>query len=157
MSKAVFKIVFTVILFSSAGFAQNPAKWSLSSDSKDKTLKSADIIKAELKAAIESGWHLYALEQPEGGPVATTIKITEGKTFEISGEIASPKPTEKTDPLFTGLDGKPLQTKFFTSGVTFSVPLKATADIRTDELALDVRFQLCNDTSCLPPKSPSWT
>ncbi|MEO6050763.1 MAG: cytochrome c biogenesis protein CcdA, partial [Pyrinomonadaceae bacterium] len=45
-----------------------------------------------------------------------------------------------------------LQTKFFTSGVTFTVPLKTTADVRKDELALDVRFQLCNDTVCLPPK-----
>ncbi|MEO6655239.1 MAG: cytochrome c biogenesis protein CcdA, partial [Pyrinomonadaceae bacterium] len=152
MRKAVLKVVFTVILFSVAGFAQNPARWSLSSDSKDKTLKSGEVIKAELKAEIESGWHIYALEQPEGGPVATTIKVTEGKPLEIAGKIESPKPTEKTDPLFTGLDGKPLQTKFFTSGVTFTVPLKTTTDIAADGLSLDVRFQLCDDSVCLPPK-----
>ncbi|MEO6049831.1 MAG: protein-disulfide reductase DsbD domain-containing protein, partial [Pyrinomonadaceae bacterium] len=149
MSKVVLKILFTTILLSMSVFAQNPAKWSLSSDVKDESLKLSETIKAELEADIEPGWHLYALEQPEGGPVATTIKITDGKPFEIAGKITSPKPAEKTDPLFTGLDGKPLQTKFFTSGVTFTVPLKTTADVRKDELALDVRFQLCNDTVCL--------
>ena len=152
MSKAGLKILFTVILLSVSVFAQNPAKWSLVSDLKDESLKLGETFNAELKADIESGWHLYALEQPEGGPVATTIKITDGKPFEIADKITSPKPTEKTDPLFTGFDGKPLQTKFFTTGVTFTVPLKTTADVRNDELSLDVRFQLCNDTVCLPPK-----
>ncbi len=153
MSKAVFSIVFAVIIFSTAVFAQNPAKWSLSSTSKDKTLKSGDVFKADLKAEIESGWHLYALEQPAGGPVATTIKITEGKTFEISGKIESPKPTLKIDPLFTGGDGKPLETKFFTTRVAFAIPLRATVEIAADTLSLDVRFQLCNDSVCLPPKT----
>ena len=133
--------------------AQNPVKWSLTSDSKAAQLKSGDRIKASLKAEIESGWHLYALEQPEGGPVATTIKTTEGKPFAIDGKIESPKPIVRVDPLFTSLDGKPLQTKFFADGVTFTVPVKATAETASDALSLDVRFQLCNDTFCLPPKT----
>ncbi len=133
--------------------AQNPAKWSLASDSKPAQLKSGDKIKITLKAEIESGWHLYALEQPEGGPIATTIKITEGKPFAIDGKIESPKPIVRQDPLFTGLDGKSLVTKFFADGVSFSIPLKTTAAPTLDELSIDVRFQLCNDTFCLPPKT----
>ena len=153
MSKAVFQLLFAIIFLATVGFAQNPAKWTLISDANDKTLKPGDAFKANLTAEIESGWHLYALEQPPGGPIATTIRITEGIPFEISGQIASPRPIEKVDPLFTGLDGKPLETKSFANGVTFTIPLKATADTPSDALSLDVRFQLCDATRCLPPKT----
>jgi len=153
MYRSVSRIIFFVLLFSVAAVAQNPAKWNLTSDAKDTDLKAGDLFKATLNAEIESGWHLYALEQPEGGPIATTIKITEGQTFELAGKIESPKPIVKQDPLFTGTDGKPLQTKFFTDSVTFTVPLKTTAETEAHGLSLDVRFQLCNDTFCMPPKT----
>jgi len=153
MSRSVFRLIIAIIFLSIAGLAQNPAAWSLSSESSGRSLKSGALFNANLKAEIEPGWHLYALEQPEGGPVATTVKITEGQPFEIAGKIESPKPITKTDPLFTGADGKPLDTKFFMTSATFSVPLKATADTSAEILSLDVRFQLCNDTVCLPPRT----
>jgi thiol:disulfide interchange protein DsbD len=133
--------------------AQNPSSWSLSSDKQEKELKSGEAITANLKADIESGWHLYALEQPKGGPIATTIKVSEGSPFEIAGKITSPKPIQKIEELFVGEDGKPLETKFFENTVTFTVPLRAKANVGADMLALDVRFQVCNDTLCLPPKT----
>src|ERR1043166_7597683 len=113
-------LVLLLLLITLPVLAQNPAKWSLSSTSQSANLKQGDVINARLKAEIESGWHLYALEQPEGGPIATTIKISDGTPFETSGKIESPKPITKTDPLFTGADGKPLLTKFFTDAVEFS-------------------------------------
>ena len=152
MSKVVFKIVFAVVIFSVTTLAQNPAKWSLTTDAKVK-LATGTSVKASLKAEIEKGWHLYALEQPDGGPIATTIKITEGKPFELAGKIESPKPIVKEDPLFTGDDGKPLITKFFADSVVFIVPLKTTAESGADGISLDVKFQLCNDTFCMPPKT----
>ena len=152
MSKKLIPILLAVVLFSAAVFAQNPSKWNLWSDAKGKSLKAGEVFTVELKAEIESGWHLYALEQPVGGPVATTIKVTEGRSFEIAGKIESPKPTIKADPNFP-VDGKPLETKFFEKFATFKMPLKSITDGTADSLALDVRFQLCNDTSCLPPKT----
>ncbi len=136
-----------------SAFAQTPAKWSLSSNSQNQQLNSGDKLKVELKAEIESGWHLYALEQPEGGPIATTIKVTEGKPFAIDGRIESPKPVVRKDPLFTGTDGKPLVTKFFADIAVFAVPIRTTAEASSDELSLDVRFQLCDDRFCLPPRT----
>ena len=153
MSQHILRITFAIIVFSALGFGQNPAKWSLSSDAAAASLKSGDVVKALLKADIESGWHLYALEQPEGGPIATTIKVTEGKPFELTGKITSAKPITRTDPLFTGYDGKPLETKFFADLAQFNMSLKATSDTAADNISVDVRFQLCNDTFCLPPKT----
>src|SRR3954451_24642580 len=129
---SMYKFRFTAFLISIClpvlVVAQNPAKWSLSSDSRTAQLSKDSKIKVSLKAEIESGWHLYALEQPEGGPIATTIKITEGKPFMIDGKIASPKPIIRQDPLFTDMDGKALVTKFFVDTAAFIVPIKATAE-----------------------------
>src|ERR1035437_9948847 len=146
-------LLVILLLIASPALAQNPAKWSLSSPNQAATIKAGETVQPSLKAAIDKGWHLYALEQPEGGPIATTIKVSAGSPFEITGKIGSPKPVIQTDPLFTGTDGKPLQTKFFSDAVEFSLSLKATAETAANTLSLDVRFQLCNDTFCLPPKT----
>ena len=70
--------LFLIILILPLGLlAQEPAKWSLSLEPSSDYL-AGDKSKAQLKAEIEPGWHLYALEQAAGGPIATTIKVTEG-------------------------------------------------------------------------------
>jgi thiol:disulfide interchange protein len=147
MKFTLAKGLLIIFLFPLISFAQNPAKWSLSSGEKDKSLRVGESFKADLKADIDEGWHLYALEQPSGGPIPTTIQVTADKPFEISGDIKSPKPTVKLDPNFQ------IDTKFFEKQVIFTVPLKATSDVAVADLSLDVRFQLCNDTFCLPPKT----
>src|SRR4051812_34900245 len=105
-------------------FAQEPAKWTLSIEPATGELKTGERSTGKLKADIDAGWHLYALEQPAGGPIATTIKISEGSPFALNGKIESPKATVRVDPLFTSTNGKPLETKFFAETVTFTVPVK---------------------------------
>jgi thiol:disulfide interchange protein len=146
------KLFLFLLLLPMAALAQDPAKWSLESDAKGKSVKKDESIKVVLKAAVESGWHLYALDQPEGGPIATTIKITDGRPFEIVGEIRSPKPKIAPDPNFI-VNDKPLETKYFEDRATFELTLKATREVQDSDLAIDVRYQLCNDTFCLPPRT----
>ena len=146
MRKTVLSLIF-VLLAAVGAIAQNPARWSLHSDAQGEKMTANLNFKAELKADIEPGWHLYALEQPAGGPIATTISVTKDKPFTLDGKIDSPEPKTKFDPNFN------IDTKYFENSVTFNVPLKSTVDTAGDELSLDVRFQLCNDTFCLPPKT----
>jgi thiol:disulfide interchange protein len=147
------KTLLILAVLSVAAFAQNPTKWILVSDAKGKSIKSGETITVLLKAEVEGDWHLYSLEQPKGGPIATTIKVAEGGKFEIAGKIGeTPAPKMEPDPNFI-IDGKPLETRFFTQAAQFTVQLKALADVATDTVALDVRFQLCNDTVCLPPRT----
>ncbi|MBC7901577.1 MAG: thioredoxin family protein [Saprospiraceae bacterium] len=146
------KLFLLLALLPLSVFAQNPAKWSLESDTKGKSVKAGETAKATLKAQVEEGWHLYALDQPVGGPIATTIIVSEGRPFELAGNIESPKPLIQPDPNFV-VNGKPLETKFFKNAAEFGLTLRATADASTDSLAVDVRYQLCNDTFCLPPKT----
>lgn len=147
------KTLLLLTVLSVAGFAQNPTKWSLESDAKGKSVKAGESITVQLKAEVEGDWHLYSLEQPKGGPIATTIKVAEGGQFEIAGKIGeTPPPKMEPDPNFI-IDGKPLETRFFTKAAEFTVPLKALADVSGDSISLDVRFQLCNDKVCLPPRT----
>ena len=140
------------LFFNSASFAQNPTKWTLESDSKGKSLKKDESFKADLKAEVEDGWHLYAVEQPTGGPFPTRITIPENTPFAIAGNVESSNPVVKADPNFL-VDGKPLETKYFQKQAVFTIPLKSLNGGSADDLAVNVRFQVCNDTVCLPPKT----
>ncbi|MEJ7846502.1 MAG: cytochrome c biogenesis protein CcdA [Pyrinomonadaceae bacterium] len=152
MKSVYLKLFLLFLLLPMAAFAQNPAKWSLESDAKGKSFKSGEVFQAFLKAEVEEGWHLYALDQPKGGPIATTIKVTEGVPFVIASEIESPKPIIQPDPNFI-VDDKPLDTKFFKDRAAFGLNLKTTEEAAAERLSVDVRYQLCNDTFCLPPKT----
>lgn len=143
-------IIFAFLLLSTAAFAQNPTKWSFGSPSGD-SITTKDEARVQLTVEIESGWYLYALDQPEGGPIATTIKISEGSPFEFIGKISSQTPKLKADPNFE-IGGKPLQTKYFEKSAVFELTVRPTVNSRMDELKVDVRFQVCNDTLCLPPR-----
>ena len=152
MAIKLLRIAFILAVSACAIAAQDPTRWTLTSDSTGKTLESGDLIHATLNAEIDDGWHLYALDQPAGGPIPTTIKIFDGSPFTIDGEIVSPKAITRPDANFI-VDGKPLNTKFFEKTAEFGLTARAAADTPSDAFALNVRFQLCNDKFCLPPKS----
>src|SRR5690606_10788417 len=46
-----------------------------------------------------------------------------------------------------------LITKYYKDAASFDVTVKALKDTSFEKLALDVRYQVCNDTFCLPPKT----
>ncbi len=152
MRKFYQKLGLLFLLLPLGAFAQNPAKWTLESETKGRSLKSGEAVNIILKAEIEPGWHLYALDQQAGGPIATTIKVAEGRPFELVGTVRSPNPKTAPDPNFI-VDGKPLETKYFEDRVALELTLKATAEASDADFAVDVRYQLCNDSFCLPPRT----
>jgi thiol:disulfide interchange protein len=129
-------ILFSLFTFHLSLFtanAQNPVSWKL--ENKDKSFK--------LSAVIEGDWHLYSTEQPDGGPVAT--KITVNEPFQIDGKIETDKPTEKFDQNFG------IETKYFNEKADFKFKLKDISNVAN--LIVSTRFQVCNETLCLPPKT----
>ncbi len=139
--------VLIVLVFSVAVSAQNPVSWSLESDAKGKTLKQNETFKAKLKAVIEDEWHLYAVEQAEGGPFPTKITIAENSPFSLDGKTSSPAPITKFEPLFN------IDTKFFEKSAEFNLPLKSISETKADDLAVNIKYQVCNDKVCLPPRT----
>jgi thiol:disulfide interchange protein DsbD len=146
------QIAALILVLSLAALAQDPTKWSLASDAQGTAISANKLYKAKLSVEIEPGWHLYALDQASGGPIATTIKTPVGLPAEIVGEIRSPKPISAPDPNFL-VDGKPLETKYFKDRADFEFDFKVDREITDREIAFDARFQLCNDTFCLPPRT----
>ncbi|HEY8560012.1 MAG TPA: cytochrome c biogenesis protein CcdA [Pyrinomonadaceae bacterium] len=144
-------LIWIVLFLPALAAAQNPVSWSLESDAKGKALKNGETFKAKLKAAIDGEWHLYAVEQPApgplGAPTATRITVSDNSPFALDGKTTSSAPITKFDPNFQ------METRFFAKSAEFYLPLKANADAGGDELAINARFQVCNDTVCLPPRT----
>ncbi len=140
-------LILTVLFLPVLAAAQNPVSWSLESDAKGKTVKKDETVKAKLKAAIEGNWNLYAVEQPAGGPFPTKITMPDGSPFQIEGKPSSPAPTTKYDPNFK------IDTKYFSKSAEFNLTLKASDEAKGDDLAINVRYQVCDDTVCLPPRT----
>lgn len=150
MKSALFLIIFIAAAISAVP-AQVPVKWTLTVSDAERRLDPGENETAVLSAVIDGGWRLYAHDQPDGGPIATRIRITEATPFAIDGAITSGKPDIKADTLFKDAQGKPLETRSFKEKAEFKVPVTAVSAARLGDLSLDVRFQLCNDTVCLPP------
>lgn len=149
MRNFVIYIAIILVALPFAASGQDPTKWKLQAS--DQKMQTGDTATVVLSAAIEPGWHLYSLDQPKGGPIATTIKVTEGHPVEIVGTIRTPEPKSQPDPNFI-IDGKPLVTKYFLDTAEFKIDLKALEPTVLASTKLDVRFQLCNETLCLPPR-----
>src|SRR5690606_23695374 len=93
MKFSIFKPILLCVFLSVAVFAQeDPVKWTLNSDAAGKELKAAEEFSVRLNATIESGWHLYALDQPDGGPIKTTIKVSPDIPFELVRDVSAPDP-----------------------------------------------------------------
>lgn len=120
----------------------DPIKWSVKS-----SITPPGTIVLQLTADIERGWHLYSTERVEGGPSPTRITLAPNQGFEIAGEIDSPAPHSAYDPNFQ------VATESYEGSVTFQIPVKrVNPDAQIDGLRVQVRYQTCTPTICLPPK-----
>lgn len=145
-------VLAMLLAFVSGVSAQDPAKWKLESEKRDSEIRSGEAATFRLSATIEPGWHLYSLDQPEGGPIPMTIRLADGLPASLRGEIKAGKPKSQPDPNFI-VNGKPLETRFYSDKAEFQITILALAPLRVEDVAFDVRYQLCNDTFCLPPRT----
>ena len=130
----------------------NPINWSLKSDLATSvqggtSVKAGDKLTLQLTAEIEEGWHLYSIEEVARGPKPTRITLAPNQPFEL-GDIEAPEPRKALDENFG------IQTEFYERSVTFSLPVRVKADapLGPYKLSVQIRYQCCNDTLCLPPK-----
>ena len=122
--------------------AKSPLHWT----AKPLTAKPGTRATLTVTGQIDPGWHLYALEEPDGGPIATVVGLTDGDPADLIN-VTEDKPTTLTDPLYN------LPTHFFRDTVNFTLHLKLDKSLPPGPTALHVqiRFQSCNDKLCLPP------
>jgi thiol:disulfide interchange protein DsbD len=102
---------------------------------------------AALEATIKDGWHVYALSQVPGGPIPLTVKVPDNPVFTTAGVAIESKPESFYDKNFD------METQFYKHSFSIKVPLavKATAPLGDQTAEIDVKYQMCNDNTCLPP------
>lgn len=121
--------------------AQEPIHWTLApAAGKPLTLV--------LTAKIDEGWHLYGMNEPPAGPIATTFTIDPAVPFRLAGAITETTPIKKLDTNFN------LVTEFHEEQATFTLPFAAAPGTPRgpQPFRMTVNYQACNATFCLPPR-----
>ena len=134
-------ITLLVGVASSTSQMLKPVKWQISYKKVSEGMY--DII---CKATIESDWHLYDTELPEGGPQPTTFNEDQDETsgIELVGKFkATTKPLTEYSEAFN------MELKYFKDSVTFIQRVKLTKDVA--KLVGYVEFMACSGGQCIPP------
>src|SRR5579862_7330555 len=102
-----------------------------------------------LRATIQPGWHLYSLNEPAGGPIATRIEVGPLDVARVAGAIDSPIPQSSRDPNFG------LTTEFFEDSAVFRIPVALSSTLRDGRRVVHVtmRYQACSSRLCLRPRT----
>ena len=136
--KKLFSTLALVMCLVSMSFAQmvDPIRWSseMKQDGKN--------VEITLKATIDAGWHLYALELPEGGPMATDISFGRVEGAELVGELQA-----VSDLVVKFEDMFGLELSWYESEAVFVQKAKITDENWV--VSGSVSFMGCNDETCM--------
>lgn len=139
MRKVIFLLLLSTISLRGVAQLPNPVKFTTSLSA-----ISDNEIQILFKGSIESGWHVYSTDLPEGGPISATFNITKVEGAELAGKFKPlTKEIEKFDHVFE------MKLKYFEKEVTFGQTLKLTAP--TYQIEGYMEYGACNDETCLPP------
>lgn len=133
-------ILFLAITAIQTSMAQviNPVKWTFSTKQVDVT--HTDLI---FKATINSPWHMYGLNIPEGGPIPTSIHFENPQGFTLVGKPSqSPEPEVVDDKIFN------MKLELHGKEVTFTQRIKKTA---SDSISVTgmLEYMTCSDMQCV--------
>ncbi|MBD1431907.1 sugar transporter [Sphingobacterium sp. DN00404] len=134
-------LLIVIVLFTIAGAVaqiHNPVKWSVASQKL--TDKEAVVF---IKATIDNGWHIYGLNVPNGGPIATSFAFGSSKDYSLNGKVAAPAPKSKFEKVFD------MNVPYYTKEVVFQQKIKLNKGQTT--VKGTVEFMACDAERCLPP------
>lgn len=140
MSLALMKKLLSLaaLLFVSIALSAQivePVHWKVSSEPLSDTT-----LLLSLSATIDEGWHLYAMDIPEDGPLPTSI-VLNGLT-PVSAWQSSVSPDTVFDENFL------MSLAFYSEEITFSQICRiSTGSAQSGE----IHYMACNDQQCLPP------
>lgn len=123
----------------------NPIQWTLTVQP-DKVAPGATV-QAQLKGVLEPGWHIYSPTTPPG-PIPSTIKLADSPAIS-KVTLYQQQPTRKFDPNFNS------DTETYEKEVTFILRAVLSMDAPAGplELTAQMRYQMCDDRQCLPPRN----
>lgn len=146
--------IYTVAAFALAACSQKPpaatetpVHWSIVSV--DRAPSDSTVAHIKIDGTIQTGWHIYSITQPPGGPYATRISVPAGQSFIADGD-----PTAILPP-HVGYDSAfKMNVQLHENEASFDVPVRSTGAIAAgDSVHVNVRYQVCNASLCLPPQT----
>ena len=141
MKKRLLTLIFTLFVGTFSVFAQmsDPTSWTFSQK------KTGDNEYAlTFKATIQSGWTVYSMSTPAGGPMPTSITIEKvGEGIELVGTAEESEPSKKHDDVF-GVD-----VWYYSNNYTVTQKIKVT-DPSITTVKGSVEFQACQEGACVP-------
>lgn len=103
------------------------------------------------KLKIVEGWHIYALDLPEGSfSIPTSFEVQKSKNYKIIGKPKGPKATVK----FDKVAGETLRT--YDGTVVLKQKIKITSE-KDFDLTLHFGYQTCDSVQCLFPFDEDFT
>jgi DsbC/DsbD-like thiol-disulfide interchange protein len=159
-SPTPFPLRFAAILLASAAVwapagaaAQQgppqPVTWSLALEPAPGNATAGGRLTAVITAAIDEGWHVYAPDEANVGPRPVELTIIKNPVFSAAGTFEAPEPEREMDEAFGQI------TASYTDEAAFRLPVAvaASAAAGPHALEIDVSFQACNGSICLPAKN----
>ena len=137
MKKIFFTLITLFVLSGSYAQILNPVTFNYSV-----VKKGNDLYEVHVKAMIQPKWHIYSVNNPDGGAQATEIKINDGKVVGIVKENGKLKTMFEKE--FN------VNQKYFESSVDFVQLIKLKPGNK--KISGTVNYMVCNDRQCLPPK-----
>jgi len=139
MKKLMLMIAMTLVGTSAFSQIEKPVKWSfaIKKESKDEAI-------VFLKADIQNSWHIYSLDQKDGGPIKTSFTFSPSSDYSLIGKATQPTPHTKFESAFN------MNVSYFESSVIFQQKIKLKSGKGT--LHGKLEYMTCNNQKCLPPE-----
>jgi thiol:disulfide interchange protein DsbD len=137
MKKLIFTLFALVTIIGSYAQILNPVTFNYSV-----VKKGTDMYEVHVKAMLQPKWHIYSVKNPDGGAIATELKIIDGKVVGAVKEKGKLKTSFEKE--FN------VNQKYFESSVEFVQLVKTKPG--TNKISGSINYMVCNDKQCLPPK-----
>ena len=145
--KTLLAGAFAFLLASVLPLSAAPVKVQWTAQLQPLEARSGESAQIVLTAKIDEGWHLYSLTQPAGGSLPTTIELVSGAALKANGKPVQPEFIKKPNDAFKIVD------ELYEKSVSFGIPVSVTAKTGAQTAKVKVRYMVCNEKTCLPPKT----
>lgn len=122
-----------------------PVRWHAEATAPTTPVGAAEF-RATVTATVAPGWHLYAMDEPEAGPIALEFRSpAEGPAALVS--VGADRPSRGV------AAGTSEAASYYVGEAHFILRLRwrGTVPAGPVPVTLAVQYQACNDRMCLPP------
>lgn len=145
-------LLFAALLAAGCGEPAEPVRWAAAIDG-SKPVAPGSVVRVNVEARSSRGWYFYSATQPPGGPIPAKIQLADSTVFRQAGPLVSSEPSRSFDSVFgIDLEKYPGRASFT---LLVRVPPERSAGRR--EIRISARYQACNDTICLSPRTVTLT